>query len=324
MTLENKIKDFTDSIDDKLAHIDTEETTKIALILPFLRLLGYDTTNPGEVRAEYTADIGGKKGEKIDLAILDDGKPVVFIECKTVNDKLNDAHTSQLYRYFSITDVKIGILTNGIKYKFFTSSVDNRMDEKSFLDIDLRNMTKKDLKELEKFVKNNLNIDEVINRAESLKYKNEIKKCLLKELEHPSDDFIKVIGKQVYDGILTPNMKEKFGKIIVSVNSEIINDMVDKRLKEAVEQAPDNDEEIDEVQIEEKDHIDISQEEYDGFDILRAIVSDLIPADRIAMRKRKKYLTILLDDNQNYPVCRLHFNNSKNLKLELFDSFKKS
>ena len=118
MTFEDKIKEYAKSIPDKLEYIDTEETTKIALITPFLREMGYDTSNPSVVRAEYTADVGTKQGEKVDFAILEDGKPVIFIECKSVQNNLNEAHISQLYRYFSITDVQIGILTNGVDYRF--------------------------------------------------------------------------------------------------------------------------------------------------------------------------------------------------------------
>ena len=105
MTFEDDIKDFTKTIPAKLEHIDSEETSKIALITPFLRLMGYDTTNPAEVKAEYTADVGTKQGEKVDLAILEDDNPIIFIECKQVNNPLTSDHISQLYRYFSITDI---------------------------------------------------------------------------------------------------------------------------------------------------------------------------------------------------------------------------
>ena len=82
MTFEDQIKDFVKIIPKKIEHIDSEETTKIALITPFLRLMGYDTSDPSEVRAEYTADVGTKQGEKVDFAILEDNEPIIFIECK--------------------------------------------------------------------------------------------------------------------------------------------------------------------------------------------------------------------------------------------------
>lgn len=150
MTFEDDIKEFAKTISGKLEHIDSEETTKIALITPFLRIMGYDTTNPAEVKAEYTADVGTKQGEKVDFAIIEESEPIIFIECKSATNELNTDNISQLFRYFSITDIQIGILTNGIEYKFFTTGDDNnRMDEKPFLDINMLNLTKKDIKELE-------------------------------------------------------------------------------------------------------------------------------------------------------------------------------
>ena len=215
MTFEDEIRDFTKTIPSKLEHIDTEETTKIALINPFLRQMGYDTTNPAEVKAEYTADVGAKQGEKVDFAIIEDNEPIIFIECKSATNELTTDNISQLYRYFSITDIQIGLLTNGVEYKFFTTGEDNnRMDEKPFLDINMLNLTKKDIKELEKFKKVNFDIDEVVSRADNLKYRNLIKKQLLSEFENPTDEFIRAIGKQVYDGKLTPGIKEKFGKFL--------------------------------------------------------------------------------------------------------------
>ena len=147
MPFEEKIKEYVKSIPNKIEFIDSEETTKIALITPFLSELGYDPSDPSIVRAEYTADVGTKQGEKVDFAILDNGKPVIFIECKSVQNDLNDAHISQLYRYFSITDVQLGILTNGVDYRFYTTGDDNRMDDNPFLEINLLNLSKKDIKE---------------------------------------------------------------------------------------------------------------------------------------------------------------------------------
>ena len=132
MTFEDKVKEFVKTIPNKLEHIDSEETTKIALITPFLRILGYDTTDPSVVRAEYTADVGTKQGEKVDFAILEDGEPVIFIECKPVMNELSTDNVNQLFRYISVTDVQIGILTNGVDYKFYTTDKDNRMDDKPF------------------------------------------------------------------------------------------------------------------------------------------------------------------------------------------------
>ena len=99
-------------------NIQTEEATKMAFIAPFLNLLGYDVFNPSIVVPEFVADVGSKKGEKVDYAIMDNGKPLILIEAKSVHENL-DNHNNQLVRYFTVTDAKFGILTNGIEYRFF-------------------------------------------------------------------------------------------------------------------------------------------------------------------------------------------------------------
>jgi len=324
MTFENELKEFTKTIPEKLEHIDSEETTKIALITPFLRLMGYDTTNPAEVKAEYTADVGTKQGEKVDFAILEDKNPIVFIECKSAANELTTDNISQLYRYFSITDIQIGILTNGIKYKFFTTGEDNnRMDEKPFLDIDLLNLSKKDIKELEKFKKVNFDIDEVVSRADNLKYRNLIKKTLIKEFENPSEEFIKSIGKQVYDGILTPGIKEKFGTIISIAVNEIINEKVNKTLNAAVasneEQQEDNNNVEDADVTIDEDGIITTELEKEGYFIVKSIVSEVTDPTRVAIRDRKHYCNILFDNNQRYPIVRFYFNNEDHLRVEFYD-----
>lgn len=317
MSFEEEIKEFSNEIPDKLNHIDSEETTKISLILPFLRLMGYDTTNPTEVKAEFTADIGAKQGEKIDIAIMSNGSAEILIECKSATQPLDLKHISQLYRYYNITHSKIGILTNGTIYYFFTDSKNKgKMDEKPFLEIDLTNLTSKDIQELEKFTKGKYNINNILARVDVLKYTNEVKKTINNEIESPSDEFVRVIAKQVFDGVVTKKTRDMFRKIIQNTFKGLINDKVDKRLADAIKN-PEN-EAIEEVETPE---IVTTKEELEGYYVIRSIVSEIIDSDRVAMRDRKNYCGILLDDNQNYPICRLHFNNKDNLALSIFDKF---
>ena len=321
MTFEDKVKEFVKTIPNKLEHIDSEETTKIALITPFLRILGYDTTDPSVVRAEYTADVGTKQGEKVDFAILEDGEPVIFIECKPVMNELSTDNVNQLFRYISVTDVQIGILTNGVDYKFYTTDKDNRMDDKPFLEVNLLNITKKDIMELDKFVKDKFNVDDAVSRADDLKYRNLIKKTLIKEFENPSDEFVRVIAKQIYDGVLTQNVRDKFGEIIVAVNQEFINEKVQKRLADAVEKNDIKTQEETEQEMEEIEETDTNTtvEEKEGFYIVKSIASENDYEQYIAMRDQKRYCNILFDDNKYYPIVRFYFNNPDRLKIELFD-----
>lgn len=120
-----------------VGNVQTEEATKTAVIMPFFAMLGYDVFNPQEFVPEFTADVGIKKGEKVDYAIVKDGTPVILIECKSITENL-ERHDSQLFRYFGTSEAKFAILTNGLQYRFYTDLDNaNKMDEDPFLTINI-------------------------------------------------------------------------------------------------------------------------------------------------------------------------------------------
>ena len=124
---------------------------------PFFRALGYDTTDPTEVVPEFTADIGTKRGEKVDFAIVKDKSPVMLFECKWCGTELSNEHTSQLYRYFGVTETRFGVLTNGIVYWFYSDlEQPNKMDSKPFLEFNMLDIKEPLVEELKKFTKSAL------------------------------------------------------------------------------------------------------------------------------------------------------------------------
>ena len=192
--------------------LDTEEATKNALIMPFIQELGYNVFDPQEVRPEYTADIGTKKGEKVDYAIFRDDSPAILFECKALGVALDSSHRGQLFRYFSaITKVRFGVLTNGLMYQFYTDlDHKNRMDEKPFLEFDLSNIQGPLVEELQKFTKANFNADTIISRAEELKYTREIKHLLAEEYNAPTKEFVRFCMGRVDGGSKTKKRVEQF------------------------------------------------------------------------------------------------------------------
>ena len=62
--------------------IQTEEATKNSMVMPFIQILGYNVFDPMEVTPEIVADVGTKKGEKVDYAILKDGKQIGRASCR--------------------------------------------------------------------------------------------------------------------------------------------------------------------------------------------------------------------------------------------------
>ncbi len=156
MAFKDDIQKLSVQVKERKEYITNEEMTKQALIIPFIQILGFDVFNPIEIRPEYSADFGIKKGEKVDYALFKENEPIIFIEAKSVNENLNN-HDAQLARYFNSTkEVKLAILTNGIEYKFFTDlNANNVMDDTPFLNINLLEIKESDIESLNKLRKEN-------------------------------------------------------------------------------------------------------------------------------------------------------------------------
>jgi hypothetical protein len=172
---EGNIMDLVDHLRDlanripKLS-IQTEEAVKTALVLPFIQALGYDVFNPHEVTPELTADVGTKKGEKVDYAILRDGNPIILFECKGFKALLQLNHASQLYRYFSTREARFGVLTNGVEYHFYTDLVaPNKMDEVPFFIFNLLDFSDAQVETLKRFTKSAFDANANVGIATGLK-----------------------------------------------------------------------------------------------------------------------------------------------------------
>lgn len=234
MDFKDLILQISSRIDKVKDNLLTEEATKNALIMPFIQALGYDIFNPLEVLPEMTCDVGTKKGEKIDYAILKDGEPIILIECKQWQQDLN-LHGNQLLRYFNVSKAKFGVLTNGIIYRFYTDLLEpNKMDEKPFLEVNLLDLKDNQIEELKKFHKSYFDIETILSSANELKYTGELKAAITKEFASPSADFVKYFGKQVYDGMFTQSILNQFTDLIKRSINSYINDLISDRLKAAI------------------------------------------------------------------------------------------
>jgi len=321
MEINIQLKSLADKINQLKNKIETEESTKHAFVLPFIHVLGYDAFNPLEVVPEFTADLGLKKGEKVDYAIFQNGEPIIIVECKSWKEKLT-IHNSQLFRYFHVTKTRFALLTNGINYQFFTDlDAPNKMDEKPFLEFDITNLKENTINEITKFHKSNFNVDNIVSNASSLKYIKEIKKQISAELENPSNDFTRFFANKVYTGRLTEKVVDEFKDLVQKSLNQFISEKINDRLNAALtkETIKQQDEEI--VTIEEENKIITTEEELDGFRIVVAILRRKLPINRIVHRDTQSYFGILLDDNNRKPLCRLHLNGGKKY-ISLFNQNK--
>lgn len=276
--------------------------------MPFLRALGYDVFNPGEVVPEYTCDVATKKGEKVDYAICDGGNITMLVECKPASSELTIKNAGQLFRYFSVTSARVGLLTNGVVYKFFSDlDAPNKMDDQPFFTCQLDSLKKQDIRILDRFTKTSFNIDKIVEEAVNLKMQSLVYKELQREFAEPSEEFIRLIATKVQPGRLTPTIRESFKALIVSSVSSLVRDRVNERLTSALTASnPTEEPEEEKGSIEEATFT--SEDEVAGFNIIRAIAAKSVDPKRIVLRDAKSYCAVLLDDNNRKTIARIHFN----------------
>lgn len=328
MELKTKLEQLHQRVDNLKEQIQTEEATKNAFIMPFIQILGYDIFNPIEVIPEFVCDIGTKKGEKVDYMIMKDGEPILVIECKHWKENA-DAHNSQLHRYYHVSKARFGILTNGIVYNFYTDlEKPNIMDEKPFLTINLDDLKDSSIKVLEKFTKTSYDLESILDSAESLKYIKAIRKEFEAEIDNPSDEFIKLLVNRFFDRPLTANRLSIFREYTKRALTSSINESISSRLKSAlsinenIHNEKEKDSEIlDSIDENSESKVVTTEDEIEGFQIVKAILREVISADRIAPRDTQSYFGVLLDDNNRKPLCRLHLNGGKKY-IELFHNGK--
>lgn len=221
--MKNKIRILSEKVKNIKETITTEESTKTAFVLPLLQILGYDIFNPLELIPECHSDIGSKKGEKVDYCVCLNQSPTIIIECKNWSEDLN-CHVNQLIRYYHTSKAKFGLLTNGIKYCFFTDLDNlNVMDSDPFFTFNLLSFSEEELDTLIEFSKSKFSEENILTIAEKLKYLSKFKNVILKELSSPSEEFNKLLIKQVFSGRLVQKQKDKFSEIINTALEELFD-----------------------------------------------------------------------------------------------------
>lgn len=318
MSVEEKLRVLADRIKTHSSAMLTEEAVKTAVVLPFLAALDYEVFNPDEVIPEFSADAVGKKGEKVDYAIKLDGEIRLLIECKPITTQLDKVHLAQLYRYFSVTNAKFAILTNGRTFHFHSDLVaPNKLDDRPFLTFDLSDNQSQIIAELKKFAKSEFNVEGILQSAHRLKYTSAIKKEIFQLMDSPPEEFVRMVTPGLYQGRFTAQVKEQFTPMVKAAFREIIRESVQSRLSNALAETSTSEMPAD----VEEDEIVTTEEEREGFMVVRAIVRDILKPARVVMRDQKSYCGILVDNNNRKPLARLWFN--RNIKyLGLFDGEK--
>jgi len=324
----DRLRDLSALLSKQLEYCLTEEATKTALVMPFINALGYNVFDPREVVPEFVADIGIKKGEKIDYAVFLNGAPIMFFECKWSGADLNQVHASQLYRYFAaVQPVRFGILTNGVVYRFFTDlDAPNRMDDKPFFEFNLGNFQDRHVEQLKKFTKSAFRVEDILTTASELKYTAAITRLIAKEFDQPSEAFVRYFTTQVYTGRMTQVVRDQFTDITKRALQRFLNDRINDLLTSAMQSTPGPSssapaptaETKAEEEADPKKQVVTTAEEMEGFFAVKSVLRGVVDVKRVRMRDTKSYCGILLDDNNRMPVCRLYLDRGQKF-IGLFD-----
>jgi len=223
MSLNDDLSRIAEQIQQQRHLMRNEEATLQVSIRQFIEALGYNTRNLAEVAPQYTADPRPSGTDRVDYAILRDGSPVILIEAKAANTRLTENNWKQLHDYFNAEEVRFGILTNGIEYCFYTDlKKRNIMDKQPFLTIDMLNLDKRLVKELEGFTKAGFDAEQILSSARKLA----VVRLLQDEYQHPTTEFAGYFARQVYPGRMTQSVIDEFMPVFGQAWREFISQQI--------------------------------------------------------------------------------------------------
>ena len=329
MDLIDRLIELANRVRRQQGAVKTEEAVKTAFIMPFIQALGYDVFNPLEVIPEHTADHGVKKGEKVDYAIQIDEKIVMLIECKQVNAKLETRHASQLFRYFTVTDAKFGVLTDGVRYLFYTDlETANVMDDRPFFEFNITDFEETDVEQLKKFGRGAFDVEAITSTASDMKYLKALRNEFQNVIASPPDEFVRMLFGRVNPKVrFTSQLKDSFAKLTKTAIDEQLKELIYSRLRAAAtaESAHDeSDESGTPTAVSEENEspppkgIVTTPNEEGAFRIIQAIASELTEPENITIRDGQVYCAILFKNNNRRPVARLYFDKKTRLRVGIF------
>ncbi|MCB0514546.1 MAG: type I restriction enzyme HsdR N-terminal domain-containing protein [Chitinophagales bacterium] len=274
---------------------DNEAKTRMYLVEPFFEILRFNRGfENGNLVPEFDADFANLKGKKVDYAILFKNKPEIIVEVKKANLKLTDKHAAQLNEYFNNTnDAKIGILTNGIEYKFYCRNNNSGfgLHPTPFYLFNWDNIEGNQLEKLAEFYATSIEIKTIVDAAQESFFLENFEEALYKELSSPSRDFIKAIFAHMNGNRLTESIEKQIKTLINSVS-----------LKSA----------LDRLVVDESSKLNsgiiTTEDELKVFHIIKTLLAQhkQINTNSIGYRDFKGKFSIILDDNQKKKICDLY------------------
>lgn len=200
-----------------------EEATLQVSIRPFIEALGYNTRNLAEVAPQFTADPRPSGTDRVDYAILRESIPVILIEAKSATTNLTENNWKQLHDYFNAEEVRFGILTNGLEFRFYSDlKKRNIMDKEPFLTIKMLNLDERLINELEAFTKSGFDAERILSSARKLA----VVRLLEDEYQQPTIEFAGYFARQVYPGRVTQSVIEEFMPVLRQAWRQFVNQQI--------------------------------------------------------------------------------------------------
>lgn len=305
-------------------NIKSEEATKNTLIMPFIKMLGYDPFNLNEVIPEFSASVGEYKDSRVDYAIMSEGKPIMIIECKAFGEELNSKKCSQLNHYFTgCDDARVAILTDGNRYLFFSDlEKPNKMDSKPYMELLVEKPDTSLLPELKKLSKENFNIEDAVSSASLLKYSREFKRIMAEQLESPDDEFVRFFIKKCYNKVVTANVKDRLTPVLKESLALFIKERVNERLTSAFDdvndtrkdtkpvvkdEKPEEPPAVPEVNDESEHGIVTTEDEFAAYYVIKSILHGMVKPQNVIINDFKSYCNICYA-RKSQVIVRLYFN----------------
>ena len=118
----------------KAALRENETRTRMALIDPLMRALGWDVSDPGVVTPEYKVS-----GGWADYALLrPDGRPAATVEAKKLGDSLA-SHRMQMLNYANAAGIDYAGLTDGNHWELYNVFKRGPLEERRILEVSIAN-----------------------------------------------------------------------------------------------------------------------------------------------------------------------------------------
>lgn len=283
-------------------HLDNEETTKDVLIRPMIQALGYDTSDPTQVKAEYSVNLPKGGRGRADYVIVHDGKPAIVMECKALGVPLDHKIQQQMLKYARALGAFAGIVTDGDWYLCFANVDDgDTIDNRCYHALALSDTQDDDERALELLSKASLFRKQLREQAGALMSAIDQEESLSQVLNDP------LLLQEIYrlGGIEDESQREK--------ESAATIDSLQIMIQREVERVASGD--------LENPGVVTTNDEVDAYLLCKGMLHGVVDADRIAFRDSKTYASVFIDDNNRKPICRFHFN-GRLKQVGTFDSDK--